>query len=105
MTCSTSLRMRVERSMPAGKSREPGTMKSLVSLLSIVLLGYGISAPAAGSTIVHASEAGARLDSHLLKGGGTDDTRVLQGILDQAKQGKALHLILDGPALVSGLNV
>lgn len=55
--------------------------------------------------IVRASEAGAALDTDLLKGGGTDDTEVLQRILDRAADGSPLHVILDGPALVSGLDV
>src|SRR5687767_13153300 len=62
-------------------------------------------AQAGTGRIVHASEAGARLDSDLLKGGGTDDTKALQQLLERAADGNALHLIIDGPALVSGLNV
>jgi polygalacturonase len=56
-------------------------------------------------TIVRASELGAALDTDLLTGGGTDDTAVLQEALDRARDGSPLHLILDGPALVSGLDV
>lgn len=52
-----------------------------------------------------ASAAGAALDSNLMTGGGTDDTTALQRILDQAKDGRAVHLVIDGPALVSGLDV
>jgi hypothetical protein len=40
-----------------------------------------------------------------LRGGGTDDTAALQKLLDVAKAGRAVHLVIDGPALVSGLNV
>jgi hypothetical protein len=54
---------------------------------------------------VRASEAGAHLDSDLLKGGGTDDTGVLQRLLDRARNGRPVHLILDGPSLVSGLDM
>jgi len=54
---------------------------------------------------VYASAAGAALDSNLVTGGGTDDTDVLQGVLDQAKSGDPVHLIIDGAALVSGLDV
>ena len=43
-----------------------------------------------------ASIAGAKLDSALLKGGGTDDTTVLQRLLDRANTGRPVHLILDG---------
>ena len=52
-----------------------------------------------------ASRAGARLDSNLSSGGGTDDTKALQTILNRAADGRAVHLIVDGPALVSGLDV
>lgn len=55
--------------------------------------------------MVSASSAGAVLDSDLLRGGGTDDTSTLQKLLDVAKTGRAVHLLIDGPALVSGLNV
>lgn len=58
-----------------------------------------------GFRVVYASAAGAALDSHLLAGGGTDDTAVLQRILETAKDRGALHLVIDGPALVSGLDV
>ncbi len=61
-------------------------------------------AHAAGASVL-ASSAGARLDSNLMTGGGTDDTAVLQRILDGAAAGKSVHLIVDGPALVSGLNI
>ncbi len=54
---------------------------------------------------MRASEAGAKLDSDLMNGGGTDDTVVLQRVLDRAKGGRGLHLIVDGPALVSGLDI
>jgi hypothetical protein len=57
------------------------------------------------TTIVRASEAGAALDTDLLTGGGTDDTDVLQGVLDRARDGGPLHLILDGAARVRGLDV
>jgi len=57
------------------------------------------------SNIVIASAAGAKLDSHLLKGGGTDDTLVLQDVLDRGRSGLHTHLIIDGVALVRGLDV
>ena len=56
-------------------------------------------------SIVRASMAGAALDTNLLSGGGTDDTAALQRALDNASSGRAVHLIIDGPALVSGLDV
>jgi hypothetical protein len=55
--------------------------------------------------IVKASEVGASLDSNLATGGGHDDTLILQNVLDRAKSGHAVQLVIDGPALVSGLNV
>src|SRR5690349_13108691 len=57
----------------------------------------------AGSVL--ASAAGAVLDTDLVKGGGTDDTAALQAVLDRAAQGQPVHLVIDGAALVSGLNV
>ena len=54
--------------------------------------------------ILRASEIGAKLDSNVAYGGGTDDTAVLQKALDEAKSG-GVHLILDGAALVTGLVV
>jgi hypothetical protein len=54
---------------------------------------------------VRASQIGAHLDSNLQTGGGTDDTLTLQRILNSATSSKPLRLIIDGPALVSGLNV
>jgi len=40
-----------------------------------------------------------------MNGGGSDDTLVLQGILDRARDGMAVQLVVDGPALISGLDV
>ena len=57
------------------------------------------------SAIVKASEVGALLDSNLVTGGGHDDTPILQNVLDRAKSGNAVQLVIDGPALISGLNV
>lgn len=50
--------------------------------------------------ILYASGHGAALDSDLLTGGGTDDTVALQSLLDLGG-----HVVVDGPALVSGLNI
>ncbi|MBP5274189.1 MAG: hypothetical protein ILO36_04560 [Abditibacteriota bacterium] len=48
----------------------------------------------------------AALDSHVINGGGTDDTAALQSILDKAKDGRtAVKLIMDGAALITGLTV
>jgi hypothetical protein len=72
-------------------------------LLCAVLCGSGSSL--AASHILRASEAGAHLDADLKNGGGTDDTTVLQRILDRGADGTPVELILDGPALVGGLDI
>lgn len=56
-------------------------------------------------TLLRASELGAALDTDLMTGGGTDDTAVLQAALDRAADGSPVHLVLDGAARVSGLDV
>lgn len=45
------------------------------------------------------------LDSNVITGGGTNVTAQLQAVLDLAKDGKGVHLIMDGAALVSGLQI
>ncbi len=56
-------------------------------------------------SIFYASDHAA-LDSHVINGGGTDDTAALQSILDRAKDGRTpVRLIMDGAALVTGLTV
>ena len=45
----------------------------------------------------------AKLDSCVHTGGGSDDTLALQAVLDEAKNGTAIHLVMDGAALVRGL--
>ena len=47
----------------------------------------------------------AALDSNVFTGGGTNVTRQLQEVLDRAKTGGGVHLVMDGAALVSGLVV
>jgi hypothetical protein len=54
---------------------------------------------------IHASQAGARLDSSVTTGGGTDDTAALQKVLDLAATGGGVHLIMDGAALITSLRV
>lgn len=56
-------------------------------------------------TVIYASVTGAKLDSDVRLGGGTNDTAILQEVLDSAISMKSLHLIMDGAALVSGLRV
>ncbi|GEM_PF-253092 len=55
--------------------------------------------------VFYASQIGAKLDSDVINGGGTDDTEALQAVLNMAPELGSLHLILDGPALVHGLSV
>ncbi len=47
----------------------------------------------------------AHLDSNVRTGGGTDDTKALQAVLDLALTEGGIHLVMDGAALVSGLVV
>ena len=47
----------------------------------------------------------AKLDSNVYTGGGTDDTAALQAILDIARDEGGVHLVMDGAALISGLDV
>ncbi len=58
--------------------------------------------PVHGRYTVYASQY-ARLTSDVIRGGGDDDTEVLQAILDCAPTWGGLHLVLDGAALVRGL--
>ena len=53
---------------------------------------------------VYASTVAA-LDSNVRTGGGTDDTAALQVVLDRAKTEGGIHLIMDGAALVSHLEL
>ncbi|MBQ1456700.1 MAG: hypothetical protein IIZ25_12725, partial [Thermoguttaceae bacterium] len=61
--------------------------------------------PRHGRFCVIASEAGAKLDSNVETGGGTDETELFQKILDLAVPWGGLHLIVDGAALVRCLAV
>ncbi|MFC1735766.1 hypothetical protein ACFL1X_06590 [Candidatus Hydrogenedentota bacterium] len=56
-------------------------------------------------TTFYASQWGAKLDSDVIAGGGSDDTQALQVVLDKAPALGRLHLVVDGPALVRGLDV
>jgi hypothetical protein len=83
-------------------------MKSTLPLLAALLLAPLAAlraAPSPNSHIVIASEAGAKLDSNVTTGGGTDDTALIQSILDRASKLGSLKLIVDGPILVAGLKV
>jgi hypothetical protein len=52
-----------------------------------------------------ASEHGARLDADLRAGGGADDTLAVQRLLDRARDEGGAHVVVDGVARVSGLDV
>jgi hypothetical protein len=83
-------------------------MKTTLTLLTALLLAPLAAvhaAPSADARIVIASEAGAKLDSDVNKGGGTDDTALIQAILDRAPKLGSLRLIVDGAILVKGLKV
>lgn len=55
--------------------------------------------------VIYASQAGARLDSSVHTGGGTDDTAALQKILDMAAENGGVRLVMDGAALITSLRV
>ena len=83
-------------------------MKPTLTFLTALLLAPLAAlhaAPSADSRIVVASEAGAKLDSDVNKGGGTDDTALIQSILDRAPKLGSLTLIVDGAILTSGLRI
>jgi hypothetical protein len=83
-------------------------MKHTLTLITVLLLaplGALQAAPSANPRIVIASEAGAKLDSNVNKGGGTDDTALIQSILDRAPMLGSLTLIVDGAILTSGLRI
>jgi len=54
---------------------------------------------------IYASQTGVALNSNVETGGGTDDTAILQQVLDQAQAGGGVRLIMDGAALVTGLRI
>jgi hypothetical protein len=82
-------------------------MKHTLNLLTALLLPLAAlhAASSPDSHIIIASEAGAKLDSDVTKGGGADDTALIQGILDRAPKLGTLKLVVDGPILVTGLKV
>lgn len=59
---------------------------TLITLTAVLLAPLAAlhAAPSAAPRIVIASEAGAKLDSDVTTGGGTDDTALIQCILDRA---------------------
>lgn len=57
-----------------------------------------------GKYTVYASDY-CKLDCDVMKGGGTNETTILQAILDKAKEWGRVKLIMDGAALISGLRI
>jgi hypothetical protein len=55
-------------------------------------------------TKIIASEI-ATLDSNVFEGGGTDVTSILQQVLDNADNSNGIHLVMDGAALITGLDL
>ncbi len=105
---------RTDRSQPSRRSfigRSFASASAAVLATTCVAPGEGHAQEAEeetstkGQHIVLASQTGAKLDSNVETGGGTDDTQVLQSVLDQAAQWGSLHLIMDGAALTAGLKV
>ena len=60
--------------------------------------------PDIGKYVVYASSY-CKLDSNVNTGGGTNETKIIQNILDKALEWGRLHFIVDGAALVCGLKV
>jgi hypothetical protein len=81
------------------------SLRSALTALLLAPLAALHAAPSANAHIVIASEAGAKLDSDVNKGGGTDDTALIQSILDRAPKLGSLKLIVDGAILVKGLKI
>jgi hypothetical protein len=80
------------------------TVARLLTLLLAPLTALH-AAPSTDARIIIASEVGAKLDSDVNKGGGTDDTALIQSILDRAPKLRSLKLVVDGAILVRGLKV
>ena len=57
-----------------------------------------------GKYTVYASDY-CKLDSDVFEGGGTNETEILQAILNKAKEWGRVKLIMDGAALISGLTI
>lgn len=56
------------------------------------------------NTTIYASDY-LKLDSDVYNGGGTDETELLQSLLDKAVEWGQLRLVMDGAALISGIKV
>jgi len=90
-------------SLKGAKSMKKNLILFIIFAFAAVLFcsaGYAAD-PQNESRKIYASQCGAALNSDVYKGGGTDDTAVLQAVLDKASQLGRLHLVLDGAALIS----
>ena len=84
---------------------------NFLTIISLTIISLTLSSPAEAkieisrqakaSKTVYASEAGVILDSDVYTGGGTDQTAVIQEILDLAGEWGRLYFVMDGAALVS----
>jgi len=82
-------------------SRQP--LLNAIAQSDVDMAGFYIKR--AGGRLLLASGYDAPTDSNLDTGGGTDATEELQTILDIADDGVPIVLVLDGAALVTGLDV
>jgi hypothetical protein len=73
---------------------------AIVALITIS--SFGATIPASTSShAIYASQVGAKLNSNVTSGGGTDDSAALQYGLDISTNYTAYQFIIDGPALIS----
>ncbi len=79
-------------------------MFNLFSGFTVLFILIPVALCAAPVHVYHASRY-AKLDSDVIKGGGADDTKAIQALLDKARDGSSVILIMDGAALVTGLTV
>lgn len=61
--------------------------------------------PNLSNRVIYASRSGCFLNTNLSTGGGTDDTATLNAILAKAATLGSLELVIDGPALTTGLTI
>ena len=80
-------------------------MKTLLNIIVFICLttpGFGAVIPASTSSrLLYASQVGAKLNSNVYTGGGSDDSKPLQYGLDLATNYLAYEFVVDGPALIS----
>ncbi len=83
----------------------PFQLKHFALFLLLSISMAHVTAAKTTPHFVYASQAGAHLDSDVSTGGGTDDTQIIQEILDRAPKLGSLKLVVDGAILVKGLKV